>query len=251
MTFEQMKQRFQSIRTVTVAKQNKMGLFVGLVLLPTFLFMAGLFYFMMIAGAVVEVNGVDYFPGSPEYESFYLGSLTISGVFLAVNLAVIVLFLFQKPSFAFSIGIDESQEPFVYVETRKEAKWIGESRMIVYSKTQNSCHEIRDPESIRSAKEQVAFWLKSSPPDRLILKEKPNGFALKFREYRYGRNQTRSIRVFEDPDGKLRGFREMVWDSFAGGGNLQSNVVYSFSDINRNVRPIMPEALKRALLKIE
>jgi hypothetical protein len=251
MTFDQMKQRFQSIRTVTVTKVNKMGLFVGIVLFPTFLFMAGLFLVMMISGAVVEVNGVDYFPGSPEYDAFYLSSLTIAGILLLVDLAIIVLFSFPKPQFAFTLGIDEAQDGYLYVETRREAKWIGQSRMIIYSKARNTCHEVKETESIQAAKEEVAFWLRTSPPDKLVLKEKPNGFSVKFRQYRYGRNQTRSIRVFEGPDGKIRGFRELIWDSYAGGGNLQSSVVYTFSDINRNVRPLLPEALKRALLKIE
>jgi hypothetical protein len=251
MTFEQMKQRFQSIRTVTVAKQNKLGLFIGLILLPTFLIIAGMFFTMNIAGVSVEVNGIEYYPGSAQYESFYTVGIAVSGAILLATLVVIVLSTFQKPKFAYAVGIDEGQDAFVYAETAKEAKWVGPTKAIVWNRKDDRCVVTNDPVMIQSEREQIAFWTLERAPDKFRIKENGNGFTIKYAIYRYGRSQTRSLRVYESPEGKILGYREMVWDSYGGNSNLQVYAKYTFENVNRNVRPAMPEKLKREIYRYE
>jgi hypothetical protein len=251
MTFEQMKQRFQSIRTVTVAKRNILGLFIGLILLPTFLIIAVMFFAMNIAGVAVEVNGIEYFPGSAQYESFYTIGIAVSGTILVATLVVIVLSTFQKPKFAYAVGIDESQDAYVYAETAKEAKWIGRSRAIIWNRREDRCVVTNDPAAIQNEWETIAFWTLERAPDKFRIKETNNGFTIKYAIYRYGRNQTRSLRVYESPDGQILGYREMIWDSYAGNSNLQVFGRHYFDNVNRNVRPAMPEKLKREVYRFE
>lgn len=251
MTFEQMKQRFQSIRTVTVAKRNKLGLFIGVILLPTFVFIALMFFVMMISGVSVEVNGIDYYPGTAQYETFYVGAFVVSGVALFAILLLIILSAMKKPKFAYAVGIDEGQDAYVYAETAKEARWIGQTRAIVHNRRTDQCVVHSDPATIQNEREQIVFWTLEQAPERFRIKEKRNGFTIKYRIYRYGRNQTRSLRVFESPEGQILGYREMVWDTYGGNSNLQVYARFTFDNVNRNVRPNMPEKLKREVYRYE
>lgn len=249
MNIEQLKQRFQSLRTATVLKKSQTVWFLGIILMPTFLALLAMFYFMMIAGVSVDVNGIEYYPGSVQFERFYLSSILVTAILPAVFLVLVLATGFQKPKFAYQLGLSDDQEPFLYAETRKEATWIGGTLMLVWNRSSGAVREVTDPTAIQIAKQEIAFWMIPWTPERFKVVEKTNGFVVKYRERKHFGNESRQIRVKVGEDGKIAGYTEMVWTSYGGNSSLKKYVKYVVTEVNRNLRPNFPDALKRAILK--
>lgn len=237
--FEVLKRSFTRMKSGEIVVKNRIVTFLLAIWAITLAVIFFIFLGIFIAKEPMTFNDVLILPTDPEYQTKFISTLLIMGVFLFLIIIgfIVSVSIKSKPWVYWMHDIDDKL--VVYEVTRLHCRLVGQDYLIIYNKLSNSIYETDSKSEIKNQLYQTLFWTLLDDSENVTIKLKKDYYKVVYNDKVKKQKRTFNFRI--DDTMLVSKYSEMV-STYYSGSNFNKIVSAKIENINRLTRlPLEPK----------
>ena len=249
MTLRDAAYDFSRLRTGIITKRNNTLFFILIIIIPTFFFIFLTFLLLYLFGVPMEIDDVVRTFDEPEYQNFFRGFLSVWGIGVFVNLILIFVTRFQKPSTSVYLMQNADFERVVYVEDKKKRIYIAPDRAITLDPKLPKPVIESHHDSIKNILNEYLFFVRLADREDLKIKNRMRSIRIKSTTKKGFSYEERVYTLRLNDSGELMRYHEMISSGSKLSHQTSGFYRYDVSDVNLNVRPLIDPVIQRLIME--
>lgn len=236
---EVLKRSFTKMKSGEIVVKNQIVTFLLAIWAITLAVIFIIFLGIFIAKEPMTFNDVLILPTDPEYQTKFISTLLIMGVFLFLIIIgfIVSVSVKSKPWVYWMHDIDDKL--VVYEVTRLHCRLVGQDYLIIYNKLSNSIYETDSKSEIKNQLYQTLFWTFLDDSENVTIKLKKEYYKVIYNDKVKKQKRTFNFRI--DDTMLVSKYSEMV-STYYSGSNFNKIVSAKIENINRLTRlPLEPK----------